>query len=52
MCQEGLAPIQLQVETKYHRATPGGTGGVKAIGNYAPVRKNCICEFIHNLDIM
>jgi len=37
--KEGLEPIQLKVETKYHRATPGGTGGVKAIGNYAPVLK-------------
>lgn len=37
--KEGLAPIQLQVETKYHRATPGGTGNVKTIGNYAPVLK-------------
>lgn len=37
--KEGLAPIQLQVETKYHRATPGGTGDVKTIGNYAPVLK-------------
>jgi len=37
--KEGLAPIRLQVETKYHRATPGGTGNVKTIGNYAPVLK-------------
>lgn len=44
MYQEGLAPIQLRVETKHHRATPGGTGAVKAIGNYAPVRKNYICD--------
>ncbi|KAH9317177.1 hypothetical protein KI387_018946, partial [Taxus chinensis] len=35
--KEGLAPIHLQVETKFHRATPGGTGGIKTIGNYAPV---------------
>jgi len=39
-CWEGLAPIQLLVETKNHRATPGGTGGIKTIGNYAPVLKN------------
>jgi branched-chain amino acid aminotransferase len=38
--KEGLAPIQLLVETKNHRATPGGTGGIKTIGNYAPVLKN------------
>ncbi|XP_057846150.2 branched-chain-amino-acid aminotransferase 5, chloroplastic [Cryptomeria japonica] len=35
--KEGLAPIHLKVETKHHRATPGGTGGIKTIGNYAPV---------------
>lgn len=35
--QEGLAPINLVVETELHRATPGGTGGVKTIGNYAGV---------------
>uniref|UniRef100_A0A0C9S8Z3 Branched-chain-amino-acid aminotransferase n=1 Tax=Wollemia nobilis TaxID=56998 RepID=A0A0C9S8Z3_9CONI len=35
--KEGLAPIHLEVETKHHRATPGGTGGIKTIGNYAPV---------------
>jgi branched-chain amino acid aminotransferase len=26
------------VESELHRATPGGTGGVKTIGNYAAVR--------------
>ncbi|CAA0817221.1 Branched-chain-amino-acid aminotransferase 3-chloroplastic [Striga hermonthica] len=35
--KEGLAPINLIVETELHRATPGGTGGVKTIGNYAAV---------------
>jgi len=35
--QEGLAPINLIVEDKFHRATPGGTGSVKTIGNYASV---------------
>ncbi|EYU44528.1 hypothetical protein ABFS82_08G061700 [Erythranthe guttata] len=35
--KEGLAPINLIVETEIHRATPGGTGGVKTIGNYAAV---------------
>jgi hypothetical protein len=35
--QGGLAPIDLKVESFYHRAAPGGTGGVKTIGNYAPV---------------
>ncbi|PWZ14127.1 Branched-chain-amino-acid aminotransferase 5, chloroplastic [Zea mays] len=33
--REGLAPINLIVEDKFHRATPGGTRGVKTIGNYA-----------------
>ncbi|BAB10685.1 branched-chain amino acid aminotransferase [Arabidopsis thaliana] len=33
--KEGVAPINLIVETEFHRATPGGTGGVKTIGNYA-----------------
>ena len=37
MFQEGLSPIHLKVEEIYHRATPGGTGSVKTIGNYAPV---------------
>ena len=31
----GLTPIKLLVSRKYHRAVPGGTGNVKAIGNYA-----------------
>jgi branched-chain amino acid aminotransferase len=35
----GLAPIDLKVETYFHRAAPGGTGGVKTISNYAPVLK-------------
>ncbi|XP_059624057.1 branched-chain amino acid aminotransferase 2, chloroplastic [Cornus florida] len=37
--KEGLAPINLVVESELHRATPGGTGGVKTIGNYAAVLK-------------
>lgn len=32
-----MAPIHLVVEHELHRATPGGTGGVKVIGNYAAV---------------
>ncbi|KAG6505548.1 hypothetical protein ZIOFF_037908 [Zingiber officinale] len=39
LLQEGWAPIHLVVEEKVHRATPGGTGGVKTISNYAPVLK-------------
>ncbi|KAJ4969145.1 hypothetical protein NE237_015846 [Protea cynaroides] len=37
--KEGLAPIHLIVENELHRAAPGGTGSVKAIGNYAAVLK-------------
>lgn len=37
--KEGLAPINLVIETDFHRASPGGTGGVKTIGNYAAVLK-------------
>ncbi|XP_049395640.1 branched-chain amino acid aminotransferase 2, chloroplastic-like isoform X1 [Solanum stenotomum] len=37
--KEGMAPINLVIETEMHRATPGGTGGVKTIGNYAAVLK-------------
>ena len=32
----GMNPISLKVSDEYHRAAPGGSGGVKAIGNYAP----------------
>lgn len=35
--KEGITPINLIVEHELHRATPGGTGGVKTIGNYAAV---------------
>ncbi|ONK76117.1 uncharacterized protein A4U43_C03F24080 [Asparagus officinalis] len=37
--KEGLAPINLLVQDEIHRATPGGTGSVKTITNYAPVLK-------------
>ncbi|TXG59983.1 hypothetical protein EZV62_014556 [Acer yangbiense] len=37
--KEGIAPINLIVEHELHRATPGGTGGIKTIGNYAAVLK-------------
>ncbi|KAJ0026294.1 hypothetical protein Pint_08589 [Pistacia integerrima] len=36
---EGSAPLNLCIEEDFVRATPGGAGGVKAIGNYAPVLK-------------
>ena len=32
----GIKPISLRVSDEFHRAAPGGSGGVKAIGNYAP----------------
>ena len=32
----GMSPISLRVSQTHHRAAPGGSGGVKAIGNYAP----------------
>jgi branched-chain amino acid aminotransferase len=32
----GMHPIALQVSDEFHRAAPGGSGAVKAIGNYAP----------------
>uniref|UniRef100_A0A1D1XWS7 Branched-chain-amino-acid aminotransferase n=1 Tax=Anthurium amnicola TaxID=1678845 RepID=A0A1D1XWS7_9ARAE len=35
--KEGLAPIHLVIGDGVHRATPGGTGHVKTIANYAPV---------------
>ena len=34
-----LTPIDLSVETEYHRAAPGGVGGTKCVGNYSPVLK-------------
>ena len=32
----GIRPISLKISDEFHRAAPGGSGGVKAIGNYAP----------------
>ena len=32
----GMSAINLLISEEYHRAAPGGSGGVKAIGNYAP----------------
>ncbi|XP_062020635.1 branched-chain-amino-acid aminotransferase 6-like [Rosa rugosa] len=34
---KGRASLNLYVEDKLRRATPGGTGGIKSITNYAPV---------------
>lgn len=36
--QEGCAPLNLYVEDEFDRASRGGTGGIKSITNYAPVR--------------
>ena len=35
----GFAPIRLTADTQYVRAWPGGTGGAKVGGNYAPTMK-------------
>jgi branched-chain amino acid aminotransferase len=32
----GVTAIDLVISEEHHRAAPGGSGGVKAIGNYAP----------------
>ncbi len=32
----GMTAIDLLISEDHHRAAPGGSGGVKAIGNYAP----------------
>lgn len=32
-----MQPIDLIVETKFHRAAPGGMGSTKCAGNYSPV---------------
>ena len=36
MLQGGMTCIKLLIGDEYHRAAPGGSGGVKAIGNAAP----------------
>ncbi|KAI5576837.1 hypothetical protein BDE02_09G072100 [Populus trichocarpa] len=35
--KSGIDAFNLSIETKLHRASPGGTGGIKSITNYAPV---------------
>jgi branched-chain amino acid aminotransferase len=32
----GVTAINLVISEEHHRAAPGGSGGIKAIGNYAP----------------
>jgi len=34
-----LTPIKLKLETQFSRAAAGGSGGIKAVGNYAPSLK-------------
>jgi hypothetical protein len=34
-----MAPLDLYVEEVFKRASPGGSGGVKTISNYAPVSR-------------
>ncbi|MBH41213.1 MAG: branched chain amino acid aminotransferase [Candidatus Magasanikbacteria bacterium] len=34
--KDGVTPISLKVPENIHRTAPGGTGGIKAIGNYGP----------------
>ncbi|KAI7982828.1 hypothetical protein LOK49_LG15G00024 [Camellia lanceoleosa] len=34
--KEGLSPLNFYIEDEFHRATRGGSGGVKSITNYAP----------------
>ena len=50
----GLSCINLLISDEYHRAVPGGSGEVKAIGNYAPgmmpsknVKKKGFAEVIY-----
>lgn len=31
-----MSPISLKIEDGFSRAAPGGSGGIKAVGNYAP----------------
>ncbi|KAK1323336.1 hypothetical protein QJS10_CPA02g00050 [Acorus calamus] len=40
--KEGRAPINLLVEDRMHHSSPGGTGGIKTITNYAPVKERPI----------
>ena len=35
----GMSAIDLLISEHHHRAAPGGSGGVKAMGNYAPGMK-------------
>ena len=30
-----MSPIALKIEDRFSRAAPGGSGGIKAVGNYA-----------------
>ncbi|RYR42323.1 hypothetical protein Ahy_A08g038786 isoform A [Arachis hypogaea] len=43
--KEGSAPLNLYVEENFDRASRRGTGSVKTISNYAPVR-TCIPDYV------
>ena len=38
-----VKPVSLLVDYDFHRAAPGGTGWVKAAGNYSPVGIGADC---------
>ncbi|KAH0981610.1 hypothetical protein GBA52_008787 [Prunus armeniaca] len=42
----GRATLNLYVEDKLHKATPGGTGGVKSITNYSPAASSSFMQVI------
>lgn len=41
-----LTPIDLVVETHFHRSAPGGMGGTKCAGNYSPVLVTQVLELV------
>ena len=43
----GMRAIELLISDEFHRAAPGGSGGVKAIGNYAPGMMPSKLSLIH-----
>lgn len=42
LSQGRTSPLNLLIDDRIPRAFPGGTGGVKNIGNYSPVRSNIL----------
>ncbi|CAL2233778.1 unnamed protein product [Prunus armeniaca] len=43
---KGRATLNLYVEDKLPKATPGGTGGVKSITNYSPAASSSFMQVI------